>query len=92
MIKCEKGLAHFDGDALQLSAETTTILKGLMTTYGKNDGGNPKTKAFHNHLLKSVMYFFARDANKMGYDTNFTESDLESFDKIYREVYGDGED
>lgn len=44
MIKCEKGLAHFDGDALQLSAETTTLLKGLLTTYKKNDGGNLKTR------------------------------------------------
>ena len=91
MIKCEKGLAQFSGDALQISAETTTIIKGLMTTYGKNDGGNPKTKAFHGYLLKSIMYIFARDAHRLGYDTNFTEDDLESFDKIYRDIY-EGDD
>lgn len=92
MIKCEKGLAHFDGDALQLSAETTTLLKGLLTTYKKNDGGNLKTRQFHNYLIKSVMYVFSRQAHDMGYDINFSEKELESFDRIYREVYDDGED
>ena len=92
MIKCEKGLAHFDGDVLQLSAETTTLLIGLLTTYSDNDGGNPKTRDFHNHLLKSVMYVFSRHAHKMGYSIDFSEKELESFERIYREVYDDGED
>lgn len=91
MIKCEKGLAHFDGDALQLSAETTTLLKGLLTTYKNNDGGNPKTRDFHNYLLKSIVYVFSRHAYEMGYNIDFSDKELESFDRIYRDVY-EGDD
>lgn len=92
MISCDSGVASFDGNALELSAEVTVILSGLMTTYSKNDGDNPKAIAFHNYLLKSIMYNFARNASKFGYDTNFTESELEGFDRVYKRVYGDDEE
>ena len=90
MIKCEKGLAQFDGNALELSAETTTLLKGLLETYKRNESSE-RDHGFHNYLIKSIMYAFSRQAHDMGYDINFSEKDLESFDRIYRDVY-EGDD
>ncbi len=90
MIKCEKGLAQFSGDALELSAETTTLLKGLLETYKKNESGE-MDHGFHNYLIKSIMYAFSRHTHELGYDINFSDSELESFDKIYRDVY-EGDD
>lgn len=90
MIKCEKGLAQFSGDALELSAETTTLLKGLLETYKNNEPGE-MDHGFHNYLIKSIMYAFSRKTYELGYDINFSDSELESFDKIYRDVY-EGDD
>lgn len=90
MIKCNRGTAEFEGDPIMLSAETTSILNGLLEMYKKHDSDDESARQSHNFLIKSIMYAFTRRASDLGYDTHFSQWDLDNFDEIYREVYEDG--
>ena len=92
MIKCNRGTAEFEGDPVMLSAETTSILNGLLETYKTHEVDDVETRLSHNFLIKSIMYAFTRRASELGYDTHFSQRDLDTFDQVYREVYGDGKD
>ena len=89
MIKCDKGKTVFTGDPVGLFTEATLILKGLIQLYKNSDENNPKLRAAHNHLIKGIAYMYSKEAYDAGYDIEFTDSELESFERLYKEAYKD---
>ena len=89
MIKCDEGKTEFKGDSVGIFSEVPLILKGIVQIYESSDKDNPKLRAAHNHLIKGIAYMFSKEAYDAGYDINFTEDEIESFERIYKEAYKD---
>lgn len=84
MIHCKHGEVRIDGTALELSADVTIIIHSFLKALNDEDS---LVKDMNNHIVKSVMYAFSRDANKMGFDINFSQEEIDKFENIYNEVF-----